>query len=242
MNSDISQILREWGYRPGHITARWIVGRDGRLKVQLRLDLGILQMEVEGRPDGQRPRGFESWLQYFEAQDRSEEPLSEQECMDLQQEALQYYYRYIAFSALRHYEGVIRDTEHNLAILRLVEQRVSDEETLWSFLQFYPYVRMMNARAYAEKALAEKRDADAIAQLQSALDDIRIFRERYGEDEEQEVSPELEILSELLDQLREARPVSRREQLREELRQAIEHEQYERAAELRDQLRAIGDE
>ena len=40
--------------------------RRGRGKVQLRVDLGILQMEMNGRPDGHRPEGFESWLDYYE--------------------------------------------------------------------------------------------------------------------------------------------------------------------------------
>ena len=33
----------------------------------MRIDLGLLQMELDGRPDGQRPHGFESLLDYYEA-------------------------------------------------------------------------------------------------------------------------------------------------------------------------------
>ena len=66
MSLDISHILKKWPYRPGEVTARRISGRDGREKIQLRLDLGLLQMEASGRPDGERPHGFESLLAYHE--------------------------------------------------------------------------------------------------------------------------------------------------------------------------------
>jgi len=60
MNADISKLLREWPFESGKLNVRLIQGEDGDPRVQMRLDLGILQMHVEGRPDGQRPRGFES--------------------------------------------------------------------------------------------------------------------------------------------------------------------------------------
>jgi hypothetical protein len=66
MNRDLSAILNEWEYRPGHLSARIISGGDGEPRVQVRLDLGILQMGVEGRPDGLMPYGFLSLLDYYE--------------------------------------------------------------------------------------------------------------------------------------------------------------------------------
>ncbi|MCP4378467.1 MAG: excinuclease ABC subunit B, partial [bacterium] len=65
MTLDIGDIMDQWPYRPGQITARRINGMDGLEKIQLRLDLGILQMNVSGRPDGQRPHGCESLLEYY---------------------------------------------------------------------------------------------------------------------------------------------------------------------------------
>ena len=56
-NQDIDFILREWPYRPGVISAR-IVRAAGRRKVlQMRIELGMLQMEFSGRPDGERLGG-----------------------------------------------------------------------------------------------------------------------------------------------------------------------------------------
>ena len=51
MSSDIEPIISDWPYRPDEITVRVIEGLDGQRKIQLRLDLGVLQMEFDGRPD-----------------------------------------------------------------------------------------------------------------------------------------------------------------------------------------------
>src|SRR5689334_529776 len=65
-SKDITPVLRGWDYEPGTINVRKVTGQDGSPKIQMRLDLGLLQMEVTGRPDGVRPHGCESLLDYFE--------------------------------------------------------------------------------------------------------------------------------------------------------------------------------
>ncbi len=67
MSEDIGNLLRAWPFEPGKLNVRLIPGQDGEPKIQLRLDLGILQMHTEGRPDGQKPFGHESLLEYHEA-------------------------------------------------------------------------------------------------------------------------------------------------------------------------------
>ena len=49
---DLRRILAGWDYEPHQITVRKIAGDDGAIKIQMRLPLGVLQMEVSGRPDG----------------------------------------------------------------------------------------------------------------------------------------------------------------------------------------------
>jgi hypothetical protein len=63
---DITPVLKGWDYEPGTINVRKINGVDGSAKLQMRVDLGLLQMEMSGRPDGVRPHGCESLLDYFE--------------------------------------------------------------------------------------------------------------------------------------------------------------------------------
>ena len=91
MSLDLNSLLRDWPHEPGAIKVRRIIGLDGREKLQLRIDLGVLQMEVAGRPDGQRPHNCESLLAYHQRRaDRAEArgetyELSAEQCNDLQQ-------------------------------------------------------------------------------------------------------------------------------------------------------------
>jgi hypothetical protein len=66
LSQDISPLLDEWPFEPGRINVRLIQGTDGEPRIQVRLDLGLIQMHLEGRPDGRRPNGFPSLLEYFE--------------------------------------------------------------------------------------------------------------------------------------------------------------------------------
>ena len=68
MNFDISQLLEQWDYQPGQAAVRKFTGKDGVEKIQLRLDLGLLQMNAEGRPDGKRPLGHASLYDYYQCQ------------------------------------------------------------------------------------------------------------------------------------------------------------------------------
>src|SRR4051794_7634989 len=54
-SKDVTPVLRGWDYESGTINVRKIYGLDGQPKLQMRLDLGLLQMEMNGRPDGVRP-------------------------------------------------------------------------------------------------------------------------------------------------------------------------------------------
>ena len=245
VDKDISGILGEWSYDPGNIKARWLEAADGRRLVQLRLDLGLFQMEVSGRPDGTKPRGFESLLDYYnfvlKSANENEPPLvlDLEACAELQQEAMQCYYRYLAFYALHHLEGVIEDTHHNLEIIDLVSEFAEDDDMAWQFLQFFPYVRMMNARAIAEKAVETKQFEQAVETLENALEDIREFWNENGDFEMGVESHEVELLTGLLRQVMDKKPKSKSDKLREELERAIKQENYEKAAVLRDQLNRI---
>ncbi len=73
MTADLTNLLNDWPFEPGRINVRQIDGDDGEPRIQVRLDLGLLQMNLDGRPDGGRPAGLESLLDYFEARIDHEE-------------------------------------------------------------------------------------------------------------------------------------------------------------------------
>ena len=152
MSLDISHILSQWPYKPGEVTARRIVGADGQEKIQLRLDLGLLQMEANGRPDGQRPRGHESLLAYHEylLQKHIDKngvnegfSLDEADCETLRGEGVMYYHRYLAEFVLGDYERVDRDTMRNLRLMDFCRKYARDDSDKYILEQYRPYVIMM---------------------------------------------------------------------------------------------------
>ena len=57
MRRDMDETIQGWPYEPepGEVLAREVRARDGRTVIQIRVELGVLQLEVGGRPDGTRP-------------------------------------------------------------------------------------------------------------------------------------------------------------------------------------------
>ena len=62
MNQDIDYILRGWDFKPGIVQDGKVQARDGRQVIQMRADLGVLQLETQGRPDGAQPHGHDTYL------------------------------------------------------------------------------------------------------------------------------------------------------------------------------------
>ena len=159
MDFDISHLLASWEYQPGQVVVRRFTGKDGREKIQLRVDLGLLQMNVDGRPDGKRPMGHASLFEYYQARlykhlansAGSEEgfKLNAEDCTKLQIEALQYHHRYICLLELEDYTMSIRDAERNLAVFNFVAKHAESEELSWSLRQFQPQLLMVLTRARA---------------------------------------------------------------------------------------------
>ena len=52
---DIDRILQEWPYEPGEISARMVRAADGREVLQMRVEMGVLQLEDDGPSRRQRP-------------------------------------------------------------------------------------------------------------------------------------------------------------------------------------------
>jgi hypothetical protein len=244
---DISHILSGWEHKSDEMNVRRIVGDDNREKIQMRLDLGLLQMEAEGRPDGKRPYGFESLLDYqLDALRRYEERkgtgegwrLSPEEASKLRQEALQYYHRYLSFFFLEDWVALVRDTARNLAMFDLLWAH-GPEEDKWSSEQYRPYVLMMNTRGKVSLSLQE-RDYDlALKQLQGGIAAIEAFYEQHGRAELVAESQELQFLREWAEKVEQRKPLTPREKLQKALDEAVRVEAYEQAAQLRDALRAL---
>jgi hypothetical protein len=204
MSEDIGSILKEWDEDAGSGSIRKIVGSDGNEKIQIRVQLGMLQLEADGRPDGKRPYGRESLLEHylFLVKTYREEygtdegfELSYQDCERLQDESLQYYHRYVSLFELQDYQRAERDTLRNLRVLDLMKKYAERRDDALSFEKYRPYITMMNARAKAFICMNDNDYAGAINHLNEATDSITSFYRENGFDDSQiEESQELAIL------------------------------------------------
>jgi len=245
MSLDLNTILKDWPHENGDIKVRKIAGLDGREKLQLRVDLGVLQMEVAGRPDGRRPHNCESLLEYHQkratrAATKGETyELTPEQCAELQQEGIQYYHRYLSLFQINDFEGVVRDTQRNLDLLTFVSEHTDREEFSWSLQQFRPYVLMMNTRAKASIFLGQGKFAEAIGEIEHGRDAITDFLQQSNFPELVSKSSEIAFLDEWLEEVKAKRPLSKLEIMQREMETAIAKELYERAAELRDAIKLL---
>lgn len=245
MSLDLNTVLKDWPHEPGAIKVRKIVGLDGREKLQLRIDLGVLQMEMNGRPDGVRPHGCESLLSYHQtraaqALERGEPyELTPEQCAELQQEGIQYYHRYLSLFQINEFAGVVRDTQRNLDLFAFVAEHTDREELSWTLQQFRPYVLMMNTRAKASILLSQGKFAEAMIEIERGRDGIIEFFQKSNFPELASKSSEIAFLEEWLEEVRVKRPMSKLEIMQKEMETAIAKELYERAAELRDAIKVL---
>ena len=249
MTLDIGDILNSWPYRPGEVNVRRIMGADGRDKFQMRLDLGILQMETSGRPDGTRPHGFESLLEYHEDRFRKHclehhedtFSLDGSECNLLRMEGIMYYHRYLAAFVLADYTTVCEDTHRNLRLFDFLLQHADREEDRLGCEQYRPYVMMMYARARSSLDLQEDDPSHALAVLNQTIEQICEYYRKYDREELIDSSSELATLRSLCRDVRQIIPLDSNDRLRKQLEKAVEEERYEDAAILRDRLGRLGD-
>jgi len=255
MSDDISRILRQWEFDPNTVTTRIIRGEDGRERVQLRVDLGLLQMELDGRPDGLRPENHESWFEYYqrlqEAHDEAhlDSPpfeLDREACQRLWIESVQYYHRYLCFWHLKKYEWCARDTMRNVRLFSFVREHVRNDGAKLQFDQWRPYVLMMHARAVATPLVALREFDAAIGAVESSIEGIQEFLEEYRQEDRADECAELielrkwhQTIIEERDKSLAARGEQTADMLRRELQRAIESEEFEEAARLRDEIRRI---
>jgi hypothetical protein len=232
------------------LNVRLILGADGQPKVQMRVDLGVLQMELCGRPDGTEPDGYESLLELYEARcddhaTIAEDPdgfvLNPEDCRALREEAAQYYHRYISLLVLGDFQGVVRDTTRNLRLIDFILEHAENEEDRQPLEQFRPYITMIRARAIASQAINDDESGLAIWALDEGLEALRAIFDNWGRPELFEESHEVALLRGMKAELQKKLPSSLKAEIKERLRQAIANENYELAAILRDELKMMKD-
>jgi len=243
---DLRKFLQDWPYDPEH-DARIVRGDDGREILQVRTPLGIEQYEIDGRPDGARPHGLESALEFYQrrreesrmAGHEAEFELSPEECSELFTEGTLYYFRYVRLFQLRDWVRTVRDTERNVRAFDLVHRYARREEDQQFLEKWRPYILRIHGSAAAMLSLESGAHAKALRILNETIARIGALDELDDESFRFERERSLAALRELASQIRKDRPLSDEERLEHQLRRAIEAQDFERAAELRDRLREL---
>ncbi len=248
MVNDLRRILHGWNYEPGKISVRKIIGRDGRDKVQTRVDMGVLQFETVGRPDGARPHGCESLLDHYErrlsehhqSHDADDDfVLRGGDCEALRHEAHLYYQRFLSMFVLEDYDAVARDTRHNLRVIELCGRYAHSQRERDAFEAHRAYTLMMNARARTYRALREGNYERALSTANSGIRRVSDALGGHATDADGEaIRVELRVMLELRNEVFERMPADCPARLQHELEAALAQEDYERAARLRDALSA----
>ena len=245
-SGDLRRLLQSWPYDPEN-DARIIKGEDGREVLQVRTLLGLEQYETDGRPDGARPHGMESALEFQQrrleqamaAGHEGDFDLSPEECSELFHEGTLYYFRYVRLFQLRDWERTIRDTARNLRAFDFLHRYARREEDQQFLEKWRPYILRVNASAAAMSGIEKQAYDRALQVVNEAIAKIEALEDLDDETFKFERDRSLNALRELAAQIEKNRPLSKVEQLEHQLHRAVERQEFERAAQLRDRIREL---
>src|SRR5258706_3350062 len=243
---DLRQLFKTWPYDPEN-DARIFKAGDGREILQVRTPLGIEQFELEGRPDGARPHGMESALEFYLrrleearlAQREAHFELSARECAELFNEGMLYYFRYARLFQLKDWARTVPDTGRNLRASDFVHRYAQREEDQHFLERWRPYILRVNASAAAMLALEKQAFNKALRIVNEAIENIKSLQGLEDETFKFERERSLTALQELAVQIQQRQPRSEVEDLEVQLRHAIDAQEFEEAAKLRDRLREL---
>jgi hypothetical protein len=243
---DLRALLKSWPYDPEN-DARLTRGEDGRQVLQVRTPLGLEQYELDGRPDGARPHGLDSALEFHQrrleqakiAGREGQFELGPRECSELFNEGTLFYFRYIRLFQLRDWKRTIRDTARNLRAFDFVHHYAAREEDQQFLEKWRPYVVRVNASAAIMLELEQHAYERALTLANEAIQKIELLEDSEDETFQFERERSLAALRELATQIQKNRPLSELDQLERQMQRAVEGQEFERAAQLRDRIRAL---
>jgi len=228
------------------VEACTVLSATGEVRGQLLLNS---EYELDGRPDGERPYGHRSLVEFYLSQSTEERtPSSEEDLALLREESWVHYVRRNFAFLLGDFALAREDADHNLAIWNLVEQAQASDRAKWSYMRWWPWIERDRAIAEALWNLQHGRADQAATELYRAQRSIEQYGVRHADQyarEEGEGKTLCEQMRQhvtaLVDLLREeeAIPVS----LEEQLDQATARGDTEEVERLRSEMirRAVDD-
>lgn len=232
---DIDRLLKSWPMEPGKVLARVIEASDGRQVVQMRVEMGLLQMETNGRPDGERPGGAETYFEHLQEYAKTagdDFELTEEQCEEADREFVQYYHRRICWLAMRQFDRAAQDALHTLRFMDFVRDYSPDEHWTVTHEQYRPFVMFHHIQASALGALSGSDGETAIEEVNRGISQFEALLE--GSETPAEDNELVKRLVDLREWIRDKHDVGLT--LVEQLTDAIASEKYELAAAIRDQI------
>lgn len=247
MQLDLTLLLSDWKPARDAVAARRFVAEDGEEFVQLRVDLGVLQMAASGRPDGARHRGMPSVLDFIRHELRLGRRIAELDWAELERELHQFNYRRIAYggltdeallqndlvAALELIRRTVRDVEHCLEALRVLESEGGRSPQPGEQI---PVLVFHRSRLLVRALALEDRFEEAIDAAEEGVVALDETLARLGFDEGQrERDPGIAYLRQTAQRLRQQHGIG--QTLSERLADAVAREDFVTAAQIRDELR-----
>jgi hypothetical protein len=233
----IDEVLRGWPCDPNTLSVRLVNGSDGRDVLQMRIDMGIMQLELSGRPDGTRPKGCETYFDFLNGEATrfgDEFVMDDEQCNEVDREFVQFYHRRICWLRLQSYRRAVADADHTLSLMDFCKKHSPDDQWTISHEQYRPFVMFHRTQALALAELEDKNAEAAVETINHGLDRMRDVFVEYEAEEQFDEDELVMRLRELRETLRKEYEVGRT--LHEQLADAVASEQYELAAKIRDEL------
>lgn len=241
-NLNVDNILRHWAFEPGRPLVRKVAGGDGRELLQMRVDLGLLQLETTGRPDGEKPEGFATYYDYLVSaafQEGTEFALGERRQQEVDREFFQFYHRRICWLTLNEYERAAEDAEHSLRLMDFSSANAVDRDWALMHEQYRPFVMFHQVQATALTKLQSDEPEGAVQVIDAGLESLSALFAQHGAEEHFDEDVFVVKLREMQASIKSHFHLG--PSLAQQLATAVAAEQYELAAKLRDRLARPGD-
>ncbi|MGL6194771.1 MAG: UvrB/UvrC motif-containing protein [Thermoguttaceae bacterium] len=238
---DIDDAISDWQFVPSEISARLVQASDNRYVIQMRVDLGVLQMEIRNRPDGSSPFGFKTYLAYLKhslAKKKSLFSLDKEHISESLRELRQYSQRRVCWLNLRRYSAVLKDADHCISIINFIRDRSQDTQLLANLESDRLIILLHRIQAVTMLALAEHGPVKAVEEVNAGIrrikETVAITTEK-GETNAALIASVKSITEQLVDlEVWIQKRYGLKPALYQRLVEAIRNEEYEKAAEIRD--------
>jgi hypothetical protein len=205
--------------------------------IQMRIEMGLLQMETIGRPDGEHPGGVDNcleWLSELAHNQGDSFTIDEGQCLEVDREFVQFYHRRICCLALHQFSWALADAEYSLRLMDFISEHSPNSEWSLAHERYRPFILFHRIQAAAMLAVEQSGAEAAIETVNHGLEEMREIFTKFGAEEQFEQDELVAQLGVMKESLRQEYRVGKT--LAEQLADAIAAEEFESAARLRDEI------